>query len=102
MVRRLFWFVTGAAVGVWATAKVNRVARRLTPDSLAAGAADKAVEAGARLKLFASDVRVGMTEREAQLNDALGLGATNPELPELPAPRRKGIARSVHNRKDDH
>jgi hypothetical protein len=102
MFRRLFWFVTGAAAGVWATTKVNRAMRRLTPDSLAAGAADKAVEAGARLKLFASDVRAGMVEREAQLNDALGLGAAEPEHPEVPAARRKGIARKAHNRKDDH
>jgi hypothetical protein len=102
MFRRLFWFVTGAAAGVWATTKVNRAMRRLTPDSLAAGAADKAVEAGARLKLFASDVRTGMAVREAQLNDALGLAAHEAEHPELPAPRRKGIARDTHNRKDDH
>jgi hypothetical protein len=102
MFRRLFWFVTGAAAGIWATTKVNRAMRRLTPDGLAAGAADKAVEAGARLKLFASDVRSGMAEREAQLNDALGLGVPETEHPQLPAPRRKGIARNAHDRKDDH
>lgn len=86
MFRRAFWFTTGAAAGVWATAKVNRKLRQLTPESLAAQAADKAVETGHRLKQFALDVRVGMADREAALNDALGLGA-GPDVRELPARR---------------
>lgn len=132
MFRRLFWFVTGAATGVWATVRVGRAVRRLGPDSLAATAADRALETGARLRLFARDVRAGMTQRETELHDALGLraqddpralpapptsrrgaGATRP-LPsaqrdtDFPAPRR-GIARGAsdasdahENRKDEH
>jgi hypothetical protein len=132
MFRRMFWFSTGAATGVWATVKVNRAVRRLRPDSLAATAADRALETGARLRLFAQDVRAGMAQRETELHDALGLrtqghpqalpsprtspggspGKDTPVLPaqdhDLPAPRR-GIARSAHdaqdayeNRKDEH
>ncbi|MGW0365922.1 DUF6167 family protein [Streptomyces sp. NPDC002990] len=74
MFRRAFWFTAGAAAGVWATTKVNRQLKKLTPESLAAQAADKAVEAGHRLKDFALDVRAGMTQREDELKDALGLG----------------------------
>jgi hypothetical protein len=85
MFRRTFWFTAGAAAGVWATTKVNRKLKQLTPESLAAQAANKAVEAGHRLKDFALDVRDNMAEREAQLGDALGLNET-PER-ELPAPR---------------
>ncbi len=66
MFRRLFWFFTGAATGVWATVKVNRAVRRLSPDSLAATAADRALETGARLRLFAHDVRAGMAQRESR------------------------------------
>ncbi|CAG6394469.1 DUF6167 family protein [Streptomyces cocklensis] len=109
MFRRLFWFLTGAATGVWATTKVNRALRRLSPESLAATAADRALETGARLRTFAHDVRAGMTQREGELHDALGLtGADDPrraaprELDtDLPAPRR-GIAYNAYDRKDDH
>ncbi|MFI7502279.1 hypothetical protein ACIBVL_28120 [Streptomyces sp. NPDC049687] len=88
MFRRTFWFTTGVAAGVWATTKVNRKLRQLTPESLAATAANKALETGARLKDravgFALDVRDNMAQREAELQDALGVH----EDPELPAPRR--------------
>ena len=119
MFRRLFWFFTGAATGVWATVKVNRAVRRLSPDSLAATAADRALETGARLRLFAQDVRAGMTQRETELHDALGLRARSepqalptagqdtrkdiPVLPaqdpDFPAPRR-GIAQNAYDGRD--
>ncbi|MCQ9132559.1 MULTISPECIES: hypothetical protein [Streptomyces] len=88
MFRRTFWFSTGVAAGVWATTKVNRKLRQLTPESLAAAAANKALETGARLKDravgFALDVRDNMAQREAELGEALGIH----EDPALPAPRR--------------
>jgi hypothetical protein len=110
MFRRTFWFTAGAAAGVWATTKVNRKLRQLTPESLAAQAANKAIEAGHRLKDFALDVRDGMAQREAELGEVLGLN----ENPELPAPRRhtaienrndpKYVERSTYsyNRNEDH
>ncbi|WP_210591820.1 hypothetical protein [Streptomyces sp. GESEQ-35] len=116
MFRRTFWFSTGVAAGVWATTKVNRKLKQLTPESLAASAANKALEAGHRLKDravgFALDVRDGMAQREAELGDALGIN----ENPELPAPRRfaaienRNIPKSVdsdrtrhsYNRNEDH
>ncbi|GGX48482.1 DUF6167 family protein [Streptomyces fructofermentans] len=93
MFRRTFWFTAGAAAGVWATTKVNRKLRKLTPESLAAQAAEKAIEAGHRLKDFALDVRDGMAQREAELGEALGIN----ENPELPAPRRVA---AIENRND--
>ncbi|WP_415948569.1 DUF6167 family protein [Streptomyces sp. KLOTTS4A1] len=86
MFRRTFWFTAGAAAGVWATTKVNRKLKQLTPESLAAQAANKAIDAGHRLKDFAFDVRAGMAQREAELGEALGL-ENDPDA-ELPAPRR--------------
>lgn len=114
MFRRAFWFTTGAAAGVWATAKVQRKLRSLAPESLAVRAADKAVGTGHRLKDFALDVRAGMAQRESELNDALGLD-TSPYGPSdasgLPAqtsrPRlgpahdRQG-PRRPHDRNEDH
>ncbi|MFF4959833.1 hypothetical protein [Streptomyces sp. NPDC001222] len=115
MFRRTFWFTTGVAAGVWATTKVNRKLRQLTPESLAAQAANKALEAGHRLKDraldFALDVRAGMAQREAELGDALGLDAP---VDQLPGPRRypaiensnnpKYIETTTysHNRNEDH
>ncbi|MFE0645310.1 DUF6167 family protein [Streptomyces sp. NPDC058877] len=91
MFRRTFWFTAGAAAGVWATTKVNRKLKQLTPESLAAQAADKAVETGHRLKDFALDVRAGMVQREAELGEALGLDAPDDRGRELPEPRRRGV-----------
>ncbi|MEV7992711.1 hypothetical protein AB0O67_12545 [Streptomyces sp. NPDC086077] len=116
MFRRTFWFTTGVATGVWATTKVNRKLKQLTPESLAATAANKAIEAGHRLKDravgFALDVRANMAQREAELQDALGLDA-DPELP--PARRYAAIENRnkpktyvidhttyTYNRNEDH
>ncbi|MFD4986821.1 hypothetical protein [Streptomyces sp. NPDC058374] len=90
MFRRTFWFTAGAAAGVWASHKVNQKLQRLTPESLAAQAADKALDAGHRLKDFALDVRAGMLQREAELDDVLGLNAA-PEGSELPGARRPAL-----------
>ncbi|MGW1023530.1 DUF6167 family protein [Streptomyces sp. NPDC002577] len=97
MFRRTFWFTAGAAAGVWATTKVNRKLKQLTPESLAAQAANKAIEAGHRLKDFALDVRDGMAQREAELDEALGLNA-GPESG-LPAPRRLAAIENRNNPK---
>ncbi|WP_328634032.1 DUF6167 family protein [Streptomyces sp. NBC_00356] len=86
MFRRTFWFTAGAAAGVWATTKVNRKLKQLTPESLAAQAANKAVEAGHKLKDFALDVRDNMAEREAELGDALGINEV-PDPEPLPQSR---------------
>ncbi|MEV3861486.1 DUF6167 family protein [Streptomyces sp. NPDC050095] len=119
MFRRTFWFTAGAAAGVWATAKVNRKIKQLTPEHLAVQAANKAVEAGHKLKDFALDVRDNMAEREAELGDALGLN--EPVDRELPAQRRFTVIEnasapkqtkqpkylentrySINNRNEDH
>ncbi|MEU4145237.1 hypothetical protein [Streptomyces parvulus] len=114
MFRRTFWFGTGMAAGVWATTKVNRKLKQLTPDSLAAAAANKALDAGTRLRDravgFAHDVRDNMAQREAELDDALGLNA--PVDRELPAPRRHNAIENnptyvdrttySYNRNEDH
>ncbi|WP_093801855.1 DUF6167 family protein [Streptomyces sp. Wb2n-11] len=103
MFRRTFWFTAGAAAGVWATTKVNRKLKQLTPESLAAQAADKAVEAGHRLKEFALDVKAGMAQREAELGEALGLDPQN-DPAALEHRRFAALDHTKHsyNRNEDH
>lgn len=116
MFRRTFWFTAGAAAGVWATTKVNRKLKQLTPESLASQAANKAIDAGHKVREFAVDIRAGMVRREAELGEALGLEA--PADPALPAPRRLAAIEysehprttypsrprnsNPHNRNEDH
>ncbi|WP_320777781.1 hypothetical protein [Streptomyces sp. CRN 30] len=102
MFRRTFWFTTGVAAGVWATTKVNRKLKQLTPETLAAAAANKALETGHRLKDravgFALDVRDGMAQREEELGDALGLHAPV-DRDALPAPERYAAIENRSNTK---
>lgn len=75
MFRRTFWFATGAAAGIWATATVQRSLRRLAPGSFAGQAAGRAAATGRRLREFTLDVRAGTARREQELSEALGLSA---------------------------
>ncbi|MEW1718802.1 DUF6167 family protein [Streptomyces sp. NPDC093109] len=109
MFRRTFWFTAGAAAGVWVTTKAHQKLKQLTPESLAAQAANKAIDAGHKVREFAVDVRSGMVRREAELGEALGLEAAADD-PALPAPRRLVAIEhprtthpyKPHNRNEDH
>ena len=76
---------------MWATTKVNRKLKQLTPETSPPRRRNKAVEAGHRLKDravgFALDVRDNMAQREAELGEALGIEANPDRYPELPRTR---------------
>ncbi|HVF05621.1 MAG TPA: hypothetical protein VNA20_12340 [Frankiaceae bacterium] len=84
--RRLFW--TGIGIGLGATAGVL-VARRLrktrdalTPSGIAGALAGAASGLSDAIRDFGADVRAGMAEREAELNEALGFtGDPYPDEP---------------------
>ncbi|MEU0988650.1 DUF6167 family protein [Streptomyces sp. NPDC005953] len=102
MFRRAFWFSAGAAAGVWATNKVHRKIQQLTPESLAAQAANKAIGAGHKLKDFALDVRAGMAQREEELGEVLGMHAPTDPV-ELPArTHRAALGRPPYTQHPDH
>lgn len=84
--RRLFW--TGIGIGVGATAGVL-VARRLrktrealTPSGIAGALAGAVSGLTDAVRDFGADVKAGMAEREAELNEALGFdGDPYPDEP---------------------
>jgi hypothetical protein len=67
--RRGFWFVAGAGAGVYVVVKARRAAETFTPDGLR----DRVSGLGVGAHLFADEVRAGMTERETELRERLGL-----------------------------
>jgi hypothetical protein len=66
---RTLWFVAGAGAGVYALTKARRAAEVLTPEGLA----DRLVGLSVGLRLFGDEVRAGMTEKEIEVRDRLGL-----------------------------
>ncbi len=94
---RAFWFAAGAGAGVYAVAKARRAAEVFTPEGLADRLAGLSV--GARL--FSSEVRAGMDEKESELRDRLGVplhgtqlsggrGALAPAAPDKSVGMREG------------
>jgi hypothetical protein len=75
MITRGFWFVTGAGVGVYAVLKARRAAEAFTPEGLRDRLAGLAVGAN----LFTEEVRGGMTEKETELRERLGLTLDEPK-----------------------
>lgn len=67
--RRGFWFVAGAGAGVYVVIRARRAAEAFTPDGLR----DRVAGLGVGAHLFAEEVRTGMSERETQLRERLGL-----------------------------
>ncbi|TDU02743.1 hypothetical protein EDD99_1144 [Streptomyces sp. 846.5] len=91
--RRIFWMAVGAGATVWTVNKANRLARSITPGSLADTAAQGAVELGGAVRSFAGEVRAGMLQRELELNRELGLDGSVLALPGPPArPVLRGTA----------
>lgn len=84
--RRLFWVAVGAAAGVYTARRVSRAARAMSPDSAGARVAGALGDLASAVRDFTTDVRVGMSEREEELREVLGL-AEVVEPPRLaPAP----------------
>jgi hypothetical protein len=76
-VRRGFWFVAGAGAGVYLVVRARRAVEAFSPDGLR----DRVAGLGVGAQLFADEVRAGMTERETELRERLGLALHGP--PEL-------------------
>ena len=73
--KRLFWMSVGAVVGVVAVRKVSERAKDYTPTGLAAQVLERLEDIGDGLLELADAVRDGMSERESELREALGLAS---------------------------
>jgi len=89
---RPLWFIAGAGVGLYASARARHLAESLTAD----GVRDRlrGWQVGARL--FAEEVHEGRAEAETDLRERLGLVPHG--IPGLAAP----TARSTDDAKDPH
>ena len=67
--RRLFWVGFGAGAGIFVMRKATRTAEAYSPEGLARSVA----ALGDSVRYFIEEVRAGMSEREAELREALGL-----------------------------
>lgn len=65
--KRLFWMSVGAGLAVYGMKRAERMARRWTPEGVAARVGHSATGMGDTLRGVAADVRTGMAEHEAEL-----------------------------------
>ena len=92
--KRMFWLTVGAGAGVYVShrvkRRVERLARSWSPEGVAARAVSTGQGAGDRLRLFASDVRTGMRDREEELREAVRMDQAPPDA----APSRPRVLRA--------
>jgi broad specificity phosphatase PhoE len=73
MIGRLFWFLLGAGVAVWAVGKLRATVRRTSPEAVGNRVVGSVAGLGESARDFTHRVRAAMAEREAELRDTLGL-----------------------------
>ena len=73
--RRGFWFVAGAGAGVYVMVRARRAVESFTPE----GFRDRVAGLNVGAHLFAEEVRAGMTERETELRERLGMALDGPK-----------------------
>jgi len=78
--RRVFWLGIGLAVGALVFRAVSRKAQAFTPQGIAGSVQQSAVGLLDSVRTFVDDVRDGMAEREAQIQDAFERGVSLEEL----------------------
>lgn len=69
--KRLLWLGVGLAVGALVVRAVSKKAQSYTPSGLAAAARDSSRNLVDSVRDFVDDVRVGMREREQELQAAI-------------------------------
>jgi hypothetical protein len=80
--RRLFWLGIGVAVGVVVVRQIGKAAQAYSPSGLAGTARKSATGILDSVRDFVSDVRDGMSEREAEIAAAFEQGVSLDDLDE--------------------
>lgn len=80
MIKRLFWLGLGVAVGVVVVRQVSKAAKAYSPAGLAGSARNSAAGLIDSVRDFVSDVRMGMAEREEQIQAAIAQGVSLEDL----------------------
>jgi hypothetical protein len=75
-VRRLFWVAVGAGAGVYVMRKLGRAREAASTAGISRGLTAVADS----VRYFADEVRAGMSEREHELREALGLNDAERQL----------------------
>jgi hypothetical protein len=70
--KRLFWLMLGAVLGIVAFRKVSRKAEAFSPSGIASSIGGLAES----VRDFADDIRDAMSEREHELREGTGLDGT--------------------------
>ena len=90
--RRLFWVVLGATIGVLVVRKVTKTAQAYSPSSVAQGLSGGLSDLGEGLREMAEAVREGMAQRETELRHALGIDTgTLPDGREMSAEQARSL-----------
>lgn len=76
MKSRLVWFAAGSVATLYASVKAKRAAYRLTPSGLV----DQASALGVGWRAFSAEMHRGMTAREQQIAQDLGLSSRRDDL----------------------
>lgn len=94
MLRRAFWFTTGATAGfggaMWVRRRVLRTVRRLTPEHVQADVTNSVRRLGSDLRDAVTAGRHAMADREAELRSELRPGA-GPTPAAAPAELTTGV-----------
>jgi hypothetical protein len=78
MLRRLFWFVIGAGVAVFAYTKIRQYLKKASPDVIGQRVAGTASGITESARGFVDRMRAGMAERETELRETLNLPDSQP------------------------
>lgn len=77
--KRLFWMSLGAGLAVYGMKRAERMARRWTPEGVAARVNHSVAGLGDTLRDITADVRTGMAEHEAELRPLVLPGDVDPD-----------------------
>jgi hypothetical protein len=78
MLRRLFWFLSGAGVAIFVYLKIRDYLKKARPEAIGQRVAESASSVSESARGFIDRLRAGMAERETELRDTLGMPENQP------------------------